>query len=392
MNSEIVLPEWYRERPDARQRYAAIARWAGQQHPFYRKHAPASGYAHPILTRQIVQADNDLLLNGHPETARTSGSAATPVRVCWGRERTRREKADTQWMLSTLGGRHVASQIVSTLVRAASECTLEVSSPAQAQVEFLQRRWQEHGACALLTYPTNLELLARHILDAGLDFSFMRRVTCLSETYESEHDRLLRAAFPNAQAHVTYSCVEVGLIASRCPHRPENYHVLAGKLGVEVLDSDGLPCREGELGRIVVTDYHNRATPFIRYALGDMAVATTCDCGRIDLPALTSIAGRQQGVFRTRAGRRIIFTLFSPMFRDSPEIGQYQVLQDDYERFTVRCVPRPGADLAPLRERVQRRFETEFGAEVQVEYELLDFIPRSPGGKYFVGICRMPPE
>ena len=392
MHTEIVLPEWYRERPYARRRYTAIAQWAAQRHPFYQKHAPALGRASPILTRQIVQADNELLLNGHPETSRTSGSAATPVRVCWGRERSRREDADTQWMLATLGGRYVASQIVSTLVRAADENTLEVSSPAPAQVEFLQRRWREQGANALVTYPTNLEILARHILDAGLDFSFMRRVTCLSETYESEHDRLLRAAFPSAQAHVTYSCVELGLIASRCPHRPENYHVLAGKLGVEVLDDAGLPCRDGELGRIVVTDYYNRATPFIRYALGDMAMATTCDCGRIDLPALTGIAGRQQGVFRTRAGRRLIFTLFSPMFRDSPEIGQYQVLQDDYERFTVRCVPRPGADLAPLRERVRQRFEAEFGPGVQVEYELMDVIPRTPAGKYFVGICRMPPE
>lgn len=390
MTVQIAIPEWYLDRPYAREHYAAIAQWALAEHPFYRKHVLDPARPFPVLTRAMVQADNELLLNGHPETERTSGATSTPVRVSWSPERARLEKHDIARMVGWIGEPLPVVRIVSTQVHAPGERTFDVSRPVEEQVEFIRRRHAADGTCSVITYPTNLELLCRLIIDRDLDFSFVRRITCLSEVFEPEHDRLIRAAFPNAYANVTYSSVEVGLIAARCPHRPDNYHVMADKLGVEILDGDGKPCEPGELGRVVITDFHNRRSTLIRYAQGDLAAPVGCDCGRIPLPAITNIVGKVQGVFRTRDGRRIIFTFFSPTFRDSPEIGQYQVVQESFDRFTVRCVPRPGADLAPFKARIQAKFEQEFGPGIDIAYELLEDIPRAPGGKFLVAICRLP--
>ena len=390
MTVQIAIPEWYLDRPYAREHYARIARWALSEHPFYRKHVHDPATVFPVLSRAMVQADNDLLLNGHPETERTAGSTSTPVRVSWSPERAQLEKADAASMVAWIGEPLPVLRIVSTHVHAPSERTFDISRPIEDQVEFIRRRHAADGTCSIVTYPTNLELLCRHISAKGLDFSFIRRVTCLSEVFEPEHDRLIRAAFPNAYANVTYSSVEVGLIAARCPHRPDNYHVMAGKLGVEILRDDGRPCDPGELGRVVITDFHNRRSTLIRYAQGDLAAPVRCDCGRITLPAITNIVGKVQGVFRTREGRRIIFTYFSPTFRDSPEIGQYQVVQESFDRFTVRCVPRPGADLAPFKARIQSRFEAEFGQDIEIAYETMEYVPRAPGGKFLVAICRLP--
>lgn len=389
MTLQIAIPEWYLDRPYAREHYETIARWAWAEHPFYRKHVRDPSQVFPVLTRAMVQADNDLLLNGHPETERTAGSTSTPVRVSWSPERAQLEKVDAARMVGWIGEPLPVLRIVSTQVHAPGERTFDVSRPVEEQVEFIRRRHAADGSCSVVTYPTNLELLCRHIIDHGLDFSFVRRVTCLSEVFEPEHDRLIRAAFPNAYANVTYSSVEVGLIAARCPHRPDNYHVMADKLGVEILDEDGKPCRPGELGRVVITDFHNRWSTLIRYAQGDLAAPVRCDCGRIPLPAITNIVGKVQGVFRTREGRRIIFTFFSPTFRDSPEIGQYQVIQESFDRFTVRCVPRPGADLAPFKARIRAKFEAEFGSDIGIAYETMERIPREPGGKFLVAICRI---
>lgn len=390
MTGTIHVPESYQDRPYARARFVEIAQWALSRHPFYQKHVPDPTGPFPVLSRALLQADNELFLNGHPETARTSGSTSTPVRVSWAPRRSQFELADTRLMLNWLGGALPSLRIVSTWVHAPDERTIDVVTPLPEQIAFIRRRFAADGTCSLITYPSNLELLSQYIIENRLDLSFIRRVTCLSEVYEPEHDELIKAAFPNAAANVTYSSVEAGLIAARCPHRPDNYHIMAHKLGVEFLTDDGRPCQHGELGRVVVTDFENRRSTLIRYAQGDLAAPVRCDCGKIPLPAMTQIAGKVQGVFRTRDGRQIIFTHFSPMFRDSPEIGQYQVFQDAVDRFSVRCVPRVGADLANFKERVRQRFEQAFGPDLHIDYEVLADIPRAASGKFHVAVCRIP--
>ena len=203
-----------------------------------------------------------------------------------------------------LGGPLPNMRIVSLASHEGNAKTLDVSTPIPGQVDFILRRHSIDGACALVTYPTNLEMLCRYVLENDIDLSFMRRVICMSEMYEPYHDELISKAFPNAVASCTYSSVEAGLIAARCPHRPANYHIMAHKLGVEILDEQGRPCSDGELGQVVVTDYSNRRSTLIRYALGDLAAPTVCDCGQIPLPAITRLIGKVRGCSRTRpAGR-----------------------------------------------------------------------------------------
>jgi phenylacetate-coenzyme A ligase PaaK-like adenylate-forming protein len=381
------VPESFRQRPYARQHYSAIAGWAASEHPFYRKRVSGERPAFPVIGRMDVQLDNDLLLNGHASTGKTSGSTSTPVRVSWSRARAQMDKRDTALYVRWLGGPMPNARIVSTVAHEANEATIDVTSPLEQQVEFILRRQRDVGACALITYPSNLALLCRHVVEQGIDMRFMRRVVSLSEVYETWLDELAKEAFPNAVSTITYSSVELGLIAVRCPHRPENYHIMAHKLGVEFLDVEGRPCRDGQPGQVVVTDYWNRRSTLVRYALGDLAAPATCGCGRIGAPAMTNIIGKVRGVLKHADGRPVLFTGLSPMFRDSPEIRQFQVLQPALGRFVVRHVPKQGADMEGFYARVRNRFVEDFGAEATVEFEAMDAIPRSAGGKFHGSIC-----
>jgi phenylacetate-CoA ligase len=40
---------------------------------------------------------------------------------------------------------------------------------------------------------------------------------------------------------------------------------------VEVLDDNGQPVKGEQEGRIIITSFNNKAMPFIRYELGDIA-------------------------------------------------------------------------------------------------------------------------
>jgi phenylacetate-CoA ligase len=383
---EPVVPESFRTRPYARQHYFDIAAWAARHHPFYMRRVHGERPDFPLLTRADIQQDNEALLNGFEVTGRTSGSTAMPVQVAWSHERSRMDKRDTAAFVRRLGGRLPNVRIVALAAHAADERTIDVTEPIPVQVDFILRRHAADGACSLVTYPSNLEMLCRYVLEHGLDMRFMRRLVCLSEVYEPVVDELAAQAFPNALATCTYSSVETGLIATRCTERPQNYHIEALKLGVEFLDPEGRPCREGELGQVVITDYWNRRSSFIRYALGDLAAPTTCGCGHRG-PALTQLVGKVRGVLKHADGRPVLFTGLSPMFRDSPEIRQFQVVQPALGHFVVRFVPKPETALEPFFERVRSHFESDFGPGLQIHFEAMEEIPRSAGGKFHGSIC-----
>lgn len=381
----VAIPKSFQSRPFAEKHYLRIASWAVGNHPFYRRLA-VPGEPLPVLTRTMVQEHNGLLLNGHPATARTSGSVSTPVEVSWSPARSRLEEQDTAMFVGWLGGVLPNIRIVSLSSHAKDHKTLDVITPIPEQVEFIRQRFATDGACSLVTYPTNLEMLCRHVIEHGIDMSFVRRCTCMSEVYESHLDALVSQAFPNAVATCTYSSVELGLIALRCPHESANYHIMAHKLGVEFLTDEGEPCRDGETGHVVITDYFNRRSTMVRYALGDLAAPIRCGCP-IRLPAMTHLAGKVRGVLKDPSGRPIMFTHLSPMFRDSPEIRQFQVIQTRLDAFVIRYVAWPDADMGPFVARVRQRFAVEFGEAAEVQFESLPVIPRSAGGKFFGAIC-----
>jgi phenylacetate-CoA ligase len=90
-----------------------------------------------------------------------------------------------------------------------------------------------------------------------------------------------------------YGCREVMMIAGECEVH-NGLHVSMENLVVEIIVTENgreRPAREGETGEVVLTDLHNFAMPFIRYANGDIATAgptTRCPCGRA-LPRIRSV-------------------------------------------------------------------------------------------------------
>ena len=151
------IPESFRARPYAREHYGAIARWAATEHPFYRKRVSGERPDFPVIGRLDVQEDNELLLNGHPVTGRTSGSTSMPVQVSWSRERAALDKRDTARFVRWLGGPLPNARIVSLAAHAKNEATMDVTSPIDEQVRFILHRQRTVGACSLVEYDESLK-------------------------------------------------------------------------------------------------------------------------------------------------------------------------------------------------------------------------------------------
>jgi len=364
-------------------KFSAIVRHARRTNPFYARWIPEGGPV-PVLTRQILQENNDLILNGNTVYGRTSGSTGSPVRVSTGAGRARMEVEDYRRMVRWIGEPLPRIEIVYPNAERKNPHLIPIHTPLAGQIEGLIERTARHPAMSLVTYPTNGALLAQAILDRGLAFPAIRRVLLMSESVDAGQRALIQRAFPDAYVWDTYSAIEVGAISGQCPHAPAFHHIMAHKLGVEILDENNEPAPFGQVGHVVITDYYNRRMPFIRYAIGDVAALGKCPCGKIPLPAFAKVLGKVRGSLLHADGRRIPFVDLSVALRDLPGMRQYQVIQEEVMRFTVKIVAG-----AHLDEGIHAAFAKEFGYAPALDIEYVTDIPRDASGKFFVSMCKV---
>jgi phenylacetate-CoA ligase len=363
-------------------KFDAIVAYARETNPFYAEWLEGKESV-PILTRRILQENNDRILNGHPITGKTSGSSGMPVRISMSPRRHRILRDITARYTEWIGGPLISSVIVSPR-DLSPQSELSAAAPLEQQIEWLIKRHEHAGAVALITYPTNGMMLAEAILEHERDMGFMRRVGLLGESFDREQRTYIQSAFPNALVYSTYSSVEFGMISGQCPHEPDFHHIMTDCYRVEVLDDNECACPEGEIGRVIITDYFNECSPLIRYEIGDLAARGSCPCGRIPFPSFSAVLGKVRGTLKHRSGQRVVFFDLSIALRDVPGMKQYQVVQEELERFTVRLVMDE-----PREEEIAAVFEAHFGYRPQLTFEYQDFIAREPSGKFHASICRI---
>lgn len=203
-----------------------------------------------------------------------------------------------------------------TLISTGAACTIPINRPISEQIRELTAFDPDY----LLVYPSNLAGL----LDAGLHLPNLKQIKTLGETLSSE-TRLRAQTQLGCEVFDNYSSQELGNIALQCPNT-KLYHLMTENLIVEILDTDNHPCREGEIGRVVITDLYNLATPLIRYDIGDYAeVGSTCSCGRT-LPTLKCILGRTRNMLTINGEKSWPLVGFH-RYRDIAPIIQYQLVQ-----------------------------------------------------------------
>ena len=252
---------------------------------------------------------------------------------------------------------------------------LGIEATIEEQLDWLMLRRADH----LMTYPSNARALAEAARDRELDLRF-RHFLSISETLDDETRNLCANVF---ECRVTdnYGCQEIGLLALECPECGE-YHECSESVLIELLDDHDQPVGPGQIGRVVVTSLYNYAMPFIRYEIGDYAMAGRegVTCSRT-LPRFARIMGRSRNMFRFPGGRTIWPNAFNKEVERFLPIRQTQFVQVAPLEILLRYTRNPnGAEtdmerlVAFLRERLDPR--------ISVRVEEVQKLERSAGGKY----------
>jgi phenylacetate-CoA ligase len=204
-------------------------------------------------------------------------------------------------------------------------------------------------------------------------------VGTLGETVDQELRDLVNERW-HCRVFDVYSAEEVGCIAIECPDGG-GYHVQSEAVVVEVLNTDGQPCKPGEIGEVVVTPLYNFAMPLLRYAIGDYAeMGGRCRCGR-GLPLLKRIAGRKRNMLVLSDGRTYWPSFGTRRFAQIAPILQQQFHQSAPDRLEVRLAvaePLTADQEAVLKEAIQKALPAPF----QIHLEYVAEISRNTGGKF----------
>ncbi len=153
---------------------------------------------------------------------------------------------------------------------------------------------------AIVAVPSFLRLVAEKARATGIHLLSgpVKKAVCIGEPIRDREWRLnssgrtIEAAW-GAKVYSTYGVTELANSLCECAAGVGG-HLHDEQLHLEILDDDGKPVADGEIGEVVATTFGVEAMPLIRYRTGDCAALfrTPCACGRVT-PRLGPIVGRK---------------------------------------------------------------------------------------------------
>ena len=407
------------------QQISSVVSHAFRTVPFYREILQKSGFTSettlspsnwrhiPILTREDIQAAGSALhsnaipaQHGKQTSITTSGSTGKPITALatditgffWNLFTLR----NYLWHLDDFSGKLAAIRTangrpalypdgmplkdwgapINFISPTGPGMLLDIQTDVADQAEWLVRQDPDH----LVTFPSNLKSLLRTIGKSGNALKKLKTVHTLGEVVSQELRNLCTGQWGVPIVDM-YSSQEVGYIALQCPEH-DHYHIQAENVFFELINDQGQPCKEGEIGKIVLTTLHNFAMPLLRYQIGDYAeLGPACPCGR-GLPVLKRILGRVRNMLRLPTGEERWPYIGEKAFAGVAPVIQYQIIQQEMTLIEARMVverPVTSAEEEGIRSILIR----ELGYPFEIVFSYQQAIPRSTGGKYEDFVSRL---
>jgi phenylacetate-CoA ligase len=349
----------------------------------------------PVLTRAEVNANRDRLCStefrGKLLPHATGGSSGEPTRFFrtiesydWRTAAKDRvyswsgwspgEKATYLWGAPVGRVPKVQAAKTWTFDRFQRQLVINTFSQTEQLWEDVHRQITLFRPKLVVGYVSSLAEFSAFLTRRGLRIPPIEAVIAAAEPLDAPTRERISEAL-RAPMFNTYGCREFMSLAGECEAH-DGLHVNAENVLIETASPPAAGPSE-----VLVTDLHNYGMPFIRYAVGDLAVLddSPCSCGR-GLPKIQRIEGRVLDALRTVDGRTIPGEFFPHILKDIPEIAQYRVEQLALDHIVILAVLQStlsDRSQSLLRREMARVFAEDTHWEVRPVVE----IPRLASGK-----------
>lgn len=382
-----------------------IVEFHSKKNPFYKSITAGkiNGEWHtlPVLSKKDFQRDPHFFLT--PEfqlyhyKSKTSGSSGTPLvyykdkfahALTWTEivENYRRHGIDygkslqARFYAIPLEGLNYYIERLKDFLSARYRFVIHDMSDAKlaAFVKVFERRPFEYA----YGYTNSLVLFAKYLNRQSLILKeicpTLRICVVTSEVCSVEDRELLQKTFGVPVVN-EYGVSEVGLLAFE--DSALNWRISGELLYIEILDDNNQPLPYGEIGKIVVTQYFNKAMPFIRYEVGDRG-ALWCD--EQGIVYLKQLYGRLNDVLVLSDGKIVPgFTLYyvtKAMMERLPSMREYNIKQTAIDEITFYLI----ADYEPVKEQqdeIRKIVAKYLNTDIKIVFKVVDKIERLPSGK-----------
>jgi phenylacetate-CoA ligase len=217
-------------------------------------------------------------------------------------------------------------------------------------------------------YATSLAYAAEYIESRKLKVHSPKAIISSTEVLHSRSRDIIERVF-GARVFDSYGCREIGQIATECQMH-DGLHIVMENQIVELI---------GE--KILVTNLHNLAMPFIRYEVGDLASGLNeapCSCGRKSV-RLTKLVGRDNDNIVIGDSTIINGEFFEFLFFGCRSVRQYQVVHlRKSDRLEVRVSLRDKSE--DIHGIVRRAMKENFNFD-RVDILETEIFDKTPTGK-----------
>lgn len=197
----------------------------------------------------------------------------------------------------------------------------------------------------------------------------------------AHYRNLIESTF-NTKVYETYGAAEGLMIAAQ---KDLDYlYLMTPSVYLELLDDNGKPVQDGEIGHVVVTSLIAKSFPLIRYKIGDLAIRLPKEeypeNRKLSFPLLKKVVGRETDLVKTRSGKSMVVHSFTGIFEHIPEVKQFRVIQNTFDAIEIEIIPGPNYK-PQIASEISEKIIGNLGERIEITYKEVDFIPASPSGK-----------
>jgi len=249
---------------------------------------------------------------------------------------------------------------------------------------------------AIVGVPSFLRLVAEKARETGFDLRSgpVRKAICIGEPIRdgtralNVSGRAIATAW-DARVYSTYGVTELANSLCECDAGTGG-HLHPEQLHLEILNDQGQPVPDGEVGEVVATTFGVEAMPVIRYRTGDCAALDRqpCVCGRTT-PRLGPIVGRKHQKLKFK-GASLFPSTLTAVLEESRGLEAYVVIARKESELSdaIEVLVRGEVSLPDLREALQARAKIapRIREATREEIEALQLPPQARKRRTFVDL------
>lgn len=233
-------------------------------------------------------------------------------------------------------------------------------------------------------YASTFEVISNYLIEHPMRFPTLK--VCIAGS-EALHDDVRKKVKENMHCEIIsqYADEECGILAQeRIPTKDSDnvmYFNYSGYfLEVLKLDEDK-PADYGELGRIVITDFHNHAFPMIRYDTGDVAILARPNEFSNGYPVVEKLFGRRMDICYNTKGQAFSPMAIGRIMKHFENVAQWQFIQKAEKEYVLNIVMNSKSDITEYLKPAMNELLDIIGRDADIKIIEKDGIPVLASGK-----------